>query len=472
MSDSDEYVYDSDDVGEDSDENSDAGGSDGELDPDVDLENQYWLADDLKKSKPQEALEAFLAFIKQDLARSRGEIPNKPKEHVELEDVGIGYFHALYEVILIYFKLSQYDSMLEHLQTLLNFLPEVTRNERQKAIENILRAISSGDAASFSLENQRVLVDTYRLTLGVLESLSIDARLTFSTRKSLGQIYLQMSDIQNVEIIVQELHAACKDSETGLDDLRNRAEWLLEMTALELQLCVLTRDKRRRIAAHQRTKLLAHAIVDPTTMGIIHEDCGKMYMAEKKWSEAYQEFFSGFTKHAETANPRARECLKYVVLANMLALSDINPFSTKEASAYKDAPMIHAMIQLREAYQKNNAKKFEKILRDPKTNLLSDAFLAEYVDDLLQKTRQQILVDFIRPYRRVKLESIAMELNVDVNDVEPILVKGILDGTLLNSKIDQGKGVLVVNSAVGGGMSAQWNAMSKWADAVGALNGQ
>jgi hypothetical protein len=40
MSDSDEYVYDSDDVGEDSDENSDAGGSDGELDPDGDLENQ------------------------------------------------------------------------------------------------------------------------------------------------------------------------------------------------------------------------------------------------------------------------------------------------------------------------------------------------------------------------------------------------------------------------------------------------
>jgi|TARA_B110000090_G_scaffold207914_1_gene260397 hypothetical protein len=37
-------------------------------------------------------------------------------------------------------------------------------------------------------------------------------------------------------------------------------------------------------------------------------------MAEKKWKEAYQEFFSGFSRHSETANPRARECLKYVVL--------------------------------------------------------------------------------------------------------------------------------------------------------------
>ena len=39
---------------------------------------------------------------------------------------------------------------------------------------------------------------------------------------------------------------------------------------------------------------------------------------EKKWKEAYQEFFSGFSRHSETANPRARECLKYVVLGKKI----------------------------------------------------------------------------------------------------------------------------------------------------------
>ena len=430
-------------------------------------------------------MEAFLFYIKQDTARSLGEIPGKPKAHLELEDVGSGYFQALYEVTLIYFKLGQYDNQLTYLRKLLNFLPEVTRNERQKAIENILRAMSSGSGGGgsgsgnnnndSSPESQRVLVDTYRLSLEVLENLNIDARLTFSTKKSLGQIFLQMADINNVEVIVSELRQSCKDPKTGQDDLRNRAEWLLETTALELQLCALTKDKRRRQKLHQQTKLLSHAIVDPTTMGIIHEDCGKMLMGEKKWTEAYQEFFSGFSRHSETANPRARECLKYVVLANMLSLSNINPFSTKEASAYQDAPVIQAMIQLREAYTKNNAKKFEKVLRDPKTNLLSDPFLAEYVDDLLQKTRQQILRDFVKPYRRVRLDAIAEELNVPSSDVEPILVKSILDGTLTDSKIDQGSGVLVVgkgNNGKGGGMNAQWNALNKWADAISALNGK
>ena len=52
---------------------------------------------------------------------------------------------------------------------------------------------------------------------------------------------------------------------------------------------------------------------------------GKMFMAEKKWKLAYDEFFNGFKKHSETANPRANACLKYVVLANMLSLSKISP---------------------------------------------------------------------------------------------------------------------------------------------------
>ena len=55
-------------------------------------------------------------------------------------------------------------------------------------------------------------------------------------------------------------------------------------------------------------------------------------------------------------------------------------------------------------------------------------------------------------------------------------------GSLLDSKIDQGKGILVMsgngnsgsgNSGggnIGGGMNAQWDALSKWADANAALN--
>ena len=49
----------------------------------------------------------------------------------------------------------------------------------------------------------------------------------------------------------------------------------------------------------------------------------------------YNEFFEGFRNYQEAGNGRAATCLKYVVLANMLALSDINPFDSREAKAFQ-----------------------------------------------------------------------------------------------------------------------------------------
>ena len=39
-----------------------------------------------------------------------------------------------------------------------------------------------------------------------------------------------------------------------------------------------------------------------------------------------------------------------MVLANMLSLSDINPFDSREAKVFKDEKEITAMVELRAAY--------------------------------------------------------------------------------------------------------------------------
>lgn len=56
-----------------------------------------------------------------------------------------------------------------------------------------------------------------------------------------------------------------------------------------------------------------------------------MYMSMGNWGQAYNEFYEGFRNYQEAGNPNAKVCLKYVVLANMLDLSDINPFAAREA---------------------------------------------------------------------------------------------------------------------------------------------
>jgi ubiquitin-protein ligase len=247
--------------------------------------------------------------------------------------------------------------MLEYMRKLLNFLPEVTRNERQKAIENILRAMSNGSAGDATPEYQRVLVDTYRLTLEVLENLNIDARLTFSTKINLAEIYLQMSDITNVETIVHELHVLCKDPKTGQDDLRtgqddlrSRAGWMLETTALELQLCALTKDKRRRQQLHQQTKLLSHATLS-TEMATLEKDVSNARLTHFLLSISLQQpsAYVKFDPERTSTDPTAYTvCPVDDVCTTMHVKLIINP-GAAAASVYKNTTPFHVCIQYRNA---------------------------------------------------------------------------------------------------------------------------
>ena len=154
-------------------------------------------------------------------------------------------------------------------------------------------------------------------------------------------------ELWSTEQVLKDLHAMCK-LPNGTED-GAKAEWLLEMYALEVQMCSQQGDTSRLKSIHEQTIGLSHAIKDPNTMAIIHEAGGKMYMTERDWANAFSEFFKGFQCYQETADQRARECLKYVVLANLLSQSDINPFDSREAKAYEDYPEIRAMTNLRRA---------------------------------------------------------------------------------------------------------------------------
>lgn len=73
------------------------------------------------------------------------------------------------------------------------------------------------------------------------------------------------------------------------------------------------------------------AIPHPRIMGVIHECGGKMHMADHQWDEASTDFFEAFKNYDEAGTQRRIQCLKYLVLANMLMESEVNPFDGQEA---------------------------------------------------------------------------------------------------------------------------------------------
>jgi hypothetical protein len=176
---------------------------------------------------------------------------------------------------------------------------------------------------------------------------------------------------------------------------------------------------------------------------VIREEGGKMYLEERQWMLAYNEFFESFRNYQEAGQARATQCLKYVVLANMLASSDINPFDSREAKVYQDVDEIGAMLLLRSAYETNDIKQFEKVLQNPKYKLLSDPIMMKYLQPLLRNIRCQVMKSYVRPYRVMQMQSVAKAVNISLQEAEEIAVVLIQNGEL-HAKIDQTKGLLVM----------------------------
>lgn len=66
-------------------------------------------------------------------------------------------------------------------------------------------------------------------------------------------------------------------------------------------------------------------------ISVFFSECGgKMHLREGEFEKAHTDFFEAFKNYDESGSPRRTTCLKYLVLANMLMKSGINPFDSQE----------------------------------------------------------------------------------------------------------------------------------------------
>uniref|UniRef100_A0A8C6LXP9 COP9 signalosome complex subunit 2 n=1 Tax=Nothobranchius furzeri TaxID=105023 RepID=A0A8C6LXP9_NOTFU len=376
---------------------------DSNSEPNVDLENQYYNSKALKEDDPKAALSSFQKVL--ELEGEKGEWG----------------FKALKQMIKINFKLTNFPEMMNRYKQLLTYIRSaVTRNYSEKSINSILDYIStskqflSGIACLCS--QMDLLQEFYETTLEALKDAKND-RLWFKTNTKLGKLYLEREEYGKLQKILRQLHQSCQ-TDDGEDDLK--------------------------------------------------KECGgKMHLREGEFEKAHTDFFEAFKNYDESGSPRRTTCLKYLVLANMLMKSGINPFDSQEAKPYKNDPEILAMTNLVSAYQNNDITEFEKILKTNHSNIMDDPFIREHIEELLRNIRTQVLIKLIKPYTRIHIPFISKELNIDVCDVESLLVQCILDNTI-HGRIDQVNQLLELDYQKRGG--ARYTALDKWTNQLNSLN--
>ncbi|CAE7206894.1 cop9 signalosome subunit 2 protein [Pyrenophora teres f. teres] len=437
MSDDDDFMQDSGEEEYDFEYEDD----DDEQSGDVDIENKYYNAKQLKADDPEAAIDEFLGM---------------PALEEEKSDWG---FKGLKQAIKLEFKLARYDKAVEHYKELLTYVKSaVTRNYSEKSINNMLDFI---EKAAEDADAYRCMEKFYALTLDIFQSTN-NERLWLKTNIKLARLWLDRKDYRQLTDKLRELHKACQ-LEDGTDD-PSKGTYSLEVYSLEILMYAETRNNKRLKALYQRALKVKSAVPHPKIMGIIRECGGKMHMSEENWKGAQSDFFESFKNYDEAGSLQRIQVLKYLVLATMLSGSDINPFDSQETKPYQSDPRISTMTDLVNAYQLEDIHGYEKILQNNK-DLLEDPFIAENIDEVTRNVRTKAVVKLVAPYTRFTLAFISKQLKISLSEVQEIVGFLIVDKRL-RGKINQQNGTVEIESSTD---MDRVQAMKEWSSAIGCL---
>lgn len=447
--DEEEYNY---DYGSDAD---DQDGEPDEENSDIEIENTYYEGEENMKQSPREAIELFDRVVELEASK-----PMKWR------------FKALQHLVILRLQNGEIDQMFKKYNELLTHLPTVSKNDSTEAINTVLTAMETKSNAASAIKLYEITLDALKNNPKVNNE-----RLWFNTNLKLARLYLNIKasgleekPFPEVERIITELKSTCR-LPNGNDDT-TKGSSLLEIYCVEVLLCQETSNWERLKTLYGPVEMLKTAVTDPRSMGVICEAFGKMHMEDvsqdsKKWQNAFDQFYKGFINFQEAGNgPRAKTCLKYVVLASILALSGINPFAARETKVYEKDEEIVGMSSLRTSLETNDLRAFEYALVRHKIE--DDPFIKKFISPLRVQMRQQKILSTVRPYRRAKLAFLAFESSMSVQDIEDMCALMILDDKL-HAIIDQTGGYLEMLSDVDSIADQKMKALSKYSDSLDSL---
>ncbi|EIW64056.1 PCI-domain-containing protein [Trametes versicolor FP-101664 SS1] len=410
----------------------------------ADAENMYYTAKSKKEDNPEQALKEFRAIVEQE------------------EEKGDWGFKALKQSTkLLFLTLHRPPDALKTYTELLSYTKSaVTRNYAEKTINSILDYVGGSKSGPVEVN---ILERFYEATKAALAEAKND-RLSAKTNLKLAKLWLDRKEYGRLQKILNELYKSTIGE--NADDQAQKGTQLLEIYALEIQMHNERKNYKKLKEIYNASNAVRSAIPHPRIMGVIKECGGKMWMGERQWNRASEDFFESFKNYDEAGSPQRIQVLKYLVLANMLTGSEVNPFDSQETKPYKTDPQIKAMTDLVDAYQRREVHAAERILRENKATIMDDSFIKQYIGELLRSLRTQYLIDLIKPYTRLELAFLAKQLNVENEEVEELLIGLILEGKV-EGRIDQVAMRLELEPNL---QKKRYSALDKWSAALDSIH--
>lgn len=423
---------------------------------DVQIANIFYEAEDLVRSQPQQALQKFqqlLTIIQTDQPADIQNVLSKLSA-----DTRQSFIQSMVHIVLLYYKLQQASAMVNQYRTLLSYVPNMSQAESTDSINTVLNNVAAGTQHT----DMSLLREMYTMTSSTLAAVPDTQRTVFGIDMKLCKLYVDTEQYQQADTLLHKLHQSCMITlPTGelVDDRADKGNELLEIYALKIRLSFAQNNVSEMRSLYEATKDLNAAVKDPRSQSVIRECWGLMHAHDKQWQRAYAEFYTAFQAYQEISlRDKAKQCLQYVIVTNLLAGGTQNPFDAREAKVYQNDADIQSIVQLRAAYEKVDVSAFNTALQE--IQQAADPFITHNLNTLILDFHSRAVCSLIHSYQRIAVQSLAHHLNVSSKQVEQIVVQLIVDGEI-SGLIDQLNGTVKL-SRVDKAAWHQYTAQQQW----------
>eukprot|EP00392_Amoebophrya_sp_AT5.2_P018533 g19092.t1 len=461
----------------------------------VQIENNFYEADDQKLQHPDTALQQFQ----------------------RVGGVAVWKFKALQNIVVLGARVGKLQEMRDSYVELLSLLPTVTRNDASDAINGVLDACLIRNRSTASSTPAAEVVEMFEMTLEKLQQ-DESQSLWVTTCLKLARLHLAHGNAVRLGQLIPRVYRVLEAAAGAGGATASPSHWN-ELYAVELEFCVLTRafDKIAILRPKIEANLAQIADYNPRNLATIREILGvHLFLREKRWPEAYNELFEAFQlyQNAIGNSEKAKSLLKLVILVNLFMLGGaasggsestssggsrstsraaaqsrenngamaksttgaagagaasssaaggangkpaaadaINPFDSREAKMYAEEPEIHAFLQLREALQENDWDALRNMLGIVGSDSVFAAAapdLAQYRQELIQCCREKVAVHFMKAYKKIRLAKLAalLKLETGAEGATNLITKLIVSGKLhAGVRINEPKGLVVMTDA-------------------------
>lgn len=398
------------------------GQDDNQSDGQIELENLFYEAEELKDKDPKAAQEQYMLLLDSE----------EPLAEKTWSAKCIG------EIIAIKVRRNDLEDMPEVVKKLLAYINNMSKYDRGVTIDCIFNAVNRIS----KLDKKRTTFET------LLEFLREKDMGIFwlSTSLRLARIYLSAKEIQKFENIVTQMERS-KDL-ANLDEVKSNAKLVTiyaELNAMKVELFLERRDLvnlTKLMQYFNKIKLQELASSESRVLSVLMEAEGVIAILEKNWEEADEFVRKAFQQYHELGHEKTKEMLLLCTATSILTGAAINPFGSPEAQMFLQDDSVSAYSILWTTFSDKNHREYLDVLEKDCSSEVYKRL--DLVGDLRKAVLYGYLEKIVPSYKTLSLAYLSRELRIPQDMVLQILVEMIIDGRI-HGKVDEVAKMLVVN---------------------------